>query len=73
MRAKRLTLLTVGVLAAVWVNGCSPNETKKQLPAVNDENCKRENLLKIEDMAAREQLVSRCLEREPKRSPKRDW
>ena len=71
MTAKRLTSLTVIVLATAWVSAC---ETKKQLPAVNDENCKTENLKKIEDKETRQQLASLCIRRGTfKPSPKREW
>jgi entry exclusion lipoprotein TrbK len=42
---------------------CTPNETKKQLPAVNDENCKPENLQKMQDKEMREELASLCIRR----------
>lgn len=66
------TLLSIGVLAIVLVAGCSPN--KKELPAVNDENCKEENLKKMEDKEARQELAGLCIRRgTAKTSPKQNW
>ena len=68
------TLLSAAVLALVLVTACSPNETKKPLPAVNDENCKAENLKRMEDKETRQELASLCIRRgTSKASPKRDW
>ena len=67
-------LLSAAFLALVWLTACSPNETKKQLPVVNDENCKTENLKKIEDKETRQELASLCIRRgTSKASPKREW
>jgi entry exclusion lipoprotein TrbK len=67
-------LLSAAALALIWVMACSPNETKKQLPAVNDENCKTENLTKMADKEQRQELASLCIRRGTfKPSPKREW
>lgn len=67
-------LVSAGALALVLLTGCSRNETKKQLPAVNDENCKDENLKKMEDKEARQELASLCIRRGTfKPSTKREW
>jgi entry exclusion lipoprotein TrbK len=50
-------------LAAACVAACAPNETKKQLPAVNDENCKTENLQKMQDTEMRQEFASLCIRR----------
>jgi entry exclusion lipoprotein TrbK len=65
-------LLSAAALALVMA--CSPNEPKKQMPAVNDENCKTENLEKMEDKETRQELASLCFRRGTfKPSPKREW
>jgi entry exclusion lipoprotein TrbK len=67
-------VLSAAALALVSVMACSPNEPKKQLPAVNDENCKTENLQKIQDKETRQELASLCIRRgTAKPSPKREW
>jgi entry exclusion lipoprotein TrbK len=67
-------VLSAAALAFGLVTACSPNEPKKQLPAVNDENCKTENLKKIQDKETREELASLCIRRRTvKPSPKREW
>jgi entry exclusion lipoprotein TrbK len=45
------------------------------MPAVNDENCKPENIAQVEDKATREQFASACLRRGPgfQPSPKKEW
>ena len=74
MTAKRHRSLIVLALAIACVTACSPNETRKQLPAVNDENCKTENLKKMEDKETRQELASLCIRRGTfKPSPKREW
>jgi len=66
-------LLSAAFLAFVWVTACSPNKSKSQLPAVNDENCKTENLERM-DKEARQELASLCIRRgTSKASPKREW
>ena len=74
MTAKRHRSLIVLALAIACVTACSPNETKKQLPAVNDENCKTENLQKMDDKEMRQEFASLCIRRGKfKPSPKREW
>ena len=66
-------LVSAAALAFVWVTACSPNETKRQLPAVNDENCRTENLEKM-DKETRQELAALCIRRgTSKASPKREW
>ena len=67
-------LLSAAAFALLLMTACSPNESKKQLPAVNDENCKDENLKKMEDKEARQELASLCIRRGTfKPSTKREW
>ena len=74
MRVKRYRSLITLTLAIACVTACSPNETQKQLPAVNDENCKTENLQKMDDKEMRQELASLCIRRGTfKASPKREW
>ena len=75
MTTKRPALLTLAALVATLVSACSPETPKKEMPAVNDENCKWENMVKIEDKASREQFASACARRGPgfKPSPKKEW
>jgi entry exclusion lipoprotein TrbK len=75
MTTNRPALLTLAALVATLVSACSPETPKKEMPAVNDENCKWENMVKIEDKASREQFASACARRGPgfKPSPKKEW
>jgi entry exclusion lipoprotein TrbK len=75
MTTNRPALLTLAALVAALISACSPETPKKEMPAVNDENCKWENMVKIEDKATREQLASACARRGPgfKPSPKKEW
>ena len=67
-------LLSASALALVGLMGCSPSEPKTQLPAVNDENCKDENIKKMADKEMRQELASLCNRRGSfKPSPKREW
>jgi entry exclusion lipoprotein TrbK len=68
------TLLSAGALALVWMTACSPSETKKELPAVNDVNCKTANLKRMEDKETRQEFASLCIRRGTfKAGPKREW
>ena len=75
MITNRPTLLTLAALVAALISACSPETPKKEMPVVNDENCKWENMVKIEDKASREQFASACARRGPgfKPSPKKEW
>ena len=57
MTTNRHALLTLAALVAALISACSPETPKKEMPVVNDENCKWENMVKIEDKASREQLA----------------
>jgi entry exclusion lipoprotein TrbK len=74
MTVKRQRPLIVLTLVAACVAACAPNETKKQLPPVNDENCKTENLQRMQDKEMRQELASLCIRRGTfKPSSKREW
>jgi entry exclusion lipoprotein TrbK len=67
-------LLSVAALALVGLMACSPSETKTQLPAVNDENCKDENIKNMADKEMRQELASLCIRRSRfKPSSNRQW
>ena len=71
MKGKHLLFL---VFATLTFGGCSPESSQKEMPVVNDENCKPENIVTIEDKAMREQFASMCLRRSNFRpSPKKGW
>jgi entry exclusion lipoprotein TrbK len=64
-----LSAAALGLLMA-----CSRDPAKKQLPAVNDENCKTENLERMDDKETRQELASLCIRRGTfKPSSKREW
>ena len=75
MITNRPALRTLAALVAALISACSPEAPKKEMPAVNDENCKWENMLKIEDKGTREQFASACARRGPgfTPSPKKEW
>ena len=62
-------------LVAALVAGCDNKPATAPMPEVNDENCKPENIAKIEDKGVQQAFSSRCLRRggEFKPSPKREW
>ena len=57
------------------ISACSPETPKKEMPAVNDENCKPDRIAQVEDKGTREQFASACLRRGPtfQPSPKKEW
>lgn len=74
MKGKSLLLMVLATLIAALFGGCSPESSKKEMPIVNDENCKTENIAKIEDKTIREQFASMCFRRSNfKPSPKKEW
>lgn len=75
MRENRLLVLSLAILFAAVSGGCSPDAPKQEMPVVNEENCKAENISKIEDKVMREQFASMCLRRDSgfKPSVKREW
>lgn len=60
MNMYKLALLTILTMLAA---GCS-QKPAATMPEVNDENCKTENVLKIEDKAMRQEFVSKCIRRD---------
>ena len=61
----RLKLLMASLLIAI-TSGCSNNEEPPKQNVkidVNDENCKLENIKKIEDKRAREDFAGLCFRR----------
>ena len=75
MTTKRPALLTLAALVATLISACSPETPKNEMPVVSDENCKPENIAKVEDKETREQFASACLRRGPgfQPSPKKEW
>lgn len=75
MSMKRKLFLAVTAFVAVMGAGCDqpPAETER-MPELNAENCKPENIAKIQNEATREQFATTCL-RLPgfKPSPARSW
>lgn len=71
---RKIAFCWVAIVCAFSMSGCSKADRQPKLPALNDENCKHENLVKIPDKAARQEFASMCLRRnkfEP--SPERTW
>ena len=74
MNTKQLTRMLLVALFVASGSACSPRAPKVELPIVNDENCKFENIKKIEDKDIREEFASMCIRRGSfKPSPKRSW
>ena len=75
MTTKRPALLVLATLLVALFSACSPDTSRKEMPTVNDENCKPEKIAQVENKEAREQFVSACLRRGPgfKPSPKKEW
>ncbi len=62
---KHLMGLAFAAFMAALATACSEEapQTKKEMPVVNDENCKPENIVKIEDKAMRAQFADTCARR----------
>jgi entry exclusion lipoprotein TrbK len=76
MNVTQLSSVALAALMAGLVSACSPDIPKtKEAPIVNDENCKPENIAKVDDEATRKQFASACLRRGPdfKASEKKAW
>ena len=71
----RTALVAVAALVAALVAGCDNKPATAPMPEVNDENCKPENIAKIEDKGVQQAFSSLCLRRggDFKPSPKREW
>lgn len=63
----RYWTLTAAALVAALLVGCGPNvpeeRQKEEMPVVNDENCKLENIKKIQDEKVRQALADACARR----------
>ena len=73
---QRFLNLTYIVILVVLVSSCSkePETTKMEMPIVNDENCKHEEILKIKDKEMQQEFGSLCSRLSRfKPSPKRQW
>ena len=64
-----------GDMISALLAGCEKKPEPVTLPEVNAENCKPENIAKIEDKGVQQAFSSLCLRRggEFKPSPKREW
>lgn len=49
------------IVALVLCGGCSKEPSTDALPVVNAENCKKENIERIQPKSAREEFSSKCL------------
>lgn len=60
------TLTTAAVVAAL-LTGCAPDALeepeKEEMPVMNDENCKLENIKKIQDEKVRQAFADACARR----------
>lgn len=73
---KHLLTLTSTTLVAIFITACSPDAppAPKEMPAVNEENCKTHNILKMEDSPERQKFADACFRRgEYKPSSGRTW
>lgn len=59
---KLIFLFSVAYWASLSI-ACSSETRIQQLPVVDGENCKNENILKIKDKTAREKFASKCARR----------
>lgn len=59
--------LTVAALVVALLSACSPDATeepkKEEMPVVNDENCKLENIKKIQNEKVRQTFADACARR----------
>ena len=69
MNARKLSSVALVAMVAALVSACSPDIPKEEAPTVNDENCKLENIIKINDKATREEFSAACLRRGPAFKP----
>ena len=75
MRLSKPSILAAAALVAALLAGCEKKPEPVTLPEVNAENCKPENIAKIEDKGVQQAFSSLCLRRggDFKPSPKREW
>ena len=73
MNTTQAMILTT--LLAALTSACSPQPSaEEKMAAVNDENCKTENITRINDKSAREKIGDMCARRGTfKPSPKKEW
>ena len=50
-------------LAVVLIAGCDSKPAMPTMPEVNDENCKTENIAKIQDKGMQQEFSGKCLRR----------
>ncbi len=63
--------LTIGIVA---LSGCSDEPKQFTMPEVNNENCKHENVMKMEPDSLRQKFASLCLRRNSyKPGDKKTW
>jgi len=71
-KVNRFVFLALAAIVSAAVSACSTS--KNEMPVVNDENCKHEYIVKIEDKTMREEFAGLCLRRGTfNPSPKRGW
>jgi entry exclusion lipoprotein TrbK len=67
MKASKVLTLIVAAALAAFVAGCDvesvPQEALQEMPEVNDENCKFENIKKIEGKGIQQEFSGKCLRR----------
>lgn len=74
MSFKQLKFCILATVMVALLNGCTTDAPEPEIPEVNDENCKPEIIIKIENKQAREKFAGLCLRRGgfvP--SPKKSW
>lgn len=71
---KSSTMLTLVAALAGLVAGCDTKPVLQAKPELNDENCKPENILKIQDKDMRQEFSGQCSRRGSfKPSEPRNW
>ncbi|MCK0505355.1 entry exclusion lipoprotein TrbK [Aromatoleum anaerobium] len=62
MQATKTLILTGAALVAALLAGCDNKPAAQDLPEVNDENCRPENIAKL-DKGVQQAFSSQCLRR----------
>jgi entry exclusion lipoprotein TrbK len=77
MKVNLFLFLLLIVLITASLSGCDSESStsNKEMPVVNDENCKPENIAKIEDKALQKRFAGKCLRRGPsfQTTEKKEW
>lgn len=74
MNLCKATTLALAAVLAVLVAGCGNKPALQAMPEVSDENCKHENIQKIEDKGMQQEFAGKCLRRGTfKPSEPRNW